>query len=96
MVKKSELYIPLAELTRVGFACDRCEALVIVDLSNKEQRKSLEGQEKNCTVCGTRFNRSLFMAFTDLLNWFQKATDSKHPVYFIINEDAVTSSPSES
>ena len=96
MVKKSELYIPLAELTKVAFACDNCRALIVVDLSNDEQRKTIEDQEKYCPVCKHRFHRDLFVGFSSLLQWFQKAKDSGHEVYFIVNGEAATSSPNES
>lgn len=59
MVKRTEIHIPIDEITKVSFSCDGCEAVITVDLAEENQRKGIPDNvdKKFCPVCGTRFIR---------------------------------------
>jgi hypothetical protein len=89
MVQKTTSYIPLKELTKISFSCDHCHATIVVDIGEREQRQTIlaSAHNKICPVCSYRIKNTIFLAFQEYLNWFDKAMEAEQNVQFVIDKD---------
>lgn len=90
MIRRTEIYIPIKQLTKLSFSCTACRAVMVIDIADERQRKKIQEEirEKLCPVCGTRFERTIYEAFIDLISWYQKAADLKEDVHFIVTDES--------
>lgn len=89
MVRRTEIYIPIKQLTKMSFSCTACRAAVVIDIADDKQRKKIQEEirEKLCSVCGARFERTIYEAFIDLISGYQKAENLKEDVHFIVTDE---------
>lgn len=76
MVKRTEIHIPVSELTRVSFSCDDCGAVITIDIAEGRQRAGIGEKiyEKRCPACNCRPIRPVFEALIALMAFHEKAT----------------------
>jgi len=89
MVRRTEIYIPIKQLTKLSFSCTTCRAVIIIDIADDRQRKKIQEDivEKWCSACGARIERTIYEAFIDLISWYQKAANLKEDVHFIVTDE---------
>ena len=89
MVRRTEIYVPIRQLTKLSFSCTACRAVIVVDIADDKQRKEIQEEigDKWCSACGTRFDRTIYEAFIDLIGWYQKAANLKEDVHFIVSDE---------
>ncbi len=76
MVRRTEIHIPVGELTRVSFSCDDCGAVITIDVAEDRQRSGIGEKinEKRCPACNCRPIRPVFEALIALMTFHEKAT----------------------
>ena len=89
MVKRTENYVPIRQLTRLSFSCPGCGAVATVDIADEHQRAAAitKPNEKYCSVCGDRFLNGFFLALADFIKWYQAAVPLKEDVHFILSDE---------
>jgi hypothetical protein len=89
MVRRTEIYIPIKQLTRLSFSCTACRAVIVINIAEDRQRKRVQEdiREKCCSVCGARIERTIYEALIDLISWYQKAANLKEDVHFIVTDE---------
>jgi len=89
MVRKTEIYIPIAQLNRVSFSCPDCRAIIVIDIADDTQRKEVQEDigDKWCSACGTRFEKTIYEALIDLIQWYEKAKKLKEDVHFVVSDE---------
>lgn|SRR3990167_962223 len=93
MVRRTEVHIPVHEITKVSFSCDDCHAVITVDIAEKNQRKGISEKinEKFCPACNCRFIRPVSEALIALMAFYEKASAAeieKSDLHLVISEPA--------
>jgi hypothetical protein len=91
MVKRTEIHIPVRDITKLSFSCEDCHAVITVDIAEKGQREGIPEKinEKFCPVCNRRFMRSVSEALMALMAFCEKATAvevKKNDFHLVISE----------
>ena len=91
MVRRTEIYIPVGEVTKLSFSCEDCHAVITVNVAEKDQREGIPEKisEKFCPVCNRRLMRSVSEVLLALMAFYEKATAKeveKNDFHLVINE----------
>ena len=91
MVRRTEIHIPIREITKLSFSCEDCHAVTTIDIAEKGQREGIPEKisEKFCPVCNRRFMRSVSEALIALIAFCEKATATeveKNDFHLVISE----------
>jgi hypothetical protein len=91
MVKRTEIHIPINEITRVSFSCDECAAIITVDLAEENQRKGIpeKTNEKFCPICNTRLIRpvsDLLMTLMEVRRLAAAKDIEKNAFHMVLSE----------
>jgi transcription elongation factor Elf1 len=89
MVRRTELYIPVKQLTKLSFSCESCNATIVIDIADAKQRKELQEDitDKWCSACGERIERTIYESLVNLIQWYQTAKDLKADVHFVVGDE---------
>ena len=89
MVRRTEIYIPIGQLTKLLFSCTTCRAITIIDIADDRQREKIQRDigDKWCAACHTRFDKTIYEAFIDLISWYQKALKLEEDIHFVVTDE---------
>ena len=92
MVKRTEIHIPVREITKLSFSCEDCHAVITVDITERGQRKGIGEKinEKFCPACNCRLIRPVSEVLMALIDFHEKATAGeieKSDFHLVISED---------